>query len=186
MKRKDQVILKGNIFTGGSGKFAPQHIAFMAKVNPVPKGFQTLTPNLTVRDSIAAIKFYKRVFKATQTVLMRGPDGKSVVHAELRIGNSVIMLNDENPHWNNLSPETLKGSGSSVFVYLPDVDATFKRAVAAGAKPVMPPEDMFWGDRMGKFTDPSGHVWAVATHIKDMTPAQIKKAGAQFFASMKP
>ena len=96
----------------------------------------------------------------------------------------MVMLSDENPQWNTFSPLSLKGSPVAVFAYFPDVDVVFKRAVAAGGKPVMPPADMFWGDRMAKVIDPFGHVWSIATHTRDMTDAEIKKAGKAFFAGM--
>jgi PhnB protein len=154
----------------------------MAK--PIPEGHHTVTPYLTLKGAAKAIDFYKRAFGAHEEGRMDTPDGKSVVHAEIRIGDSMVMLSDEIPGMGPRSPEALGGTTASIFLYVPDVDAAFKRAVDAGAKAVMPPTDMFWGDRFGKLADPFGHQWAMATHKEDLSDDEIRKRGAAAMASM--
>lgn len=144
----------------------------MAQVKPIPQGYNSVTPYLVVSDAARAIEFYKQAFGAKEVVRMAGPDGK-IGHAEIKIGDSMLMLSDE--MMGNRSPHTLGGSSVSIFLYVEDVDSVFKRAVDAGAKSDMPPTDMFWGDRFGKLTDPSGHLWALATHIEDVAPEEMKK-----------
>jgi len=153
---------------------------------PIPDGYRTVTPYLTVKGAAQAIDFYKRAFNAQEIERMTGPDGKSVMHAEVRIGDSNVMLSDEFPQMGSRSPETLGGTTGSLFLYVPDVDAAFQRAVDAGAKAVMPPADMFWGDRFGKLVDPFGHEWGMATHKEDLSPEEIRKRGAAAMASMCP
>ncbi|HYE84824.1 MAG TPA: VOC family protein [Vicinamibacterales bacterium] len=143
-------------------------------VKAIPDGYYSLTPYLYVRGAAEAIEFYKKAFGATETVRMPGPGGK-IMHAEVKIGNSMLMLSDENPERGAISPATLKGSGGSIMLYTDDVDKVFKQAVAAGAKSVMEPVDMFWGDRMGNVIDPFGHSWAIATHKEDVTPEEMGK-----------
>jgi uncharacterized glyoxalase superfamily protein PhnB len=158
-----------------------------SQVSPVPDGFSTLTPHITVNDGSAAIDFYKRAFGAEEVMRMPGLDGKAVMHAELQIGSSRLMLNEEMPGGDEggpKAPSSLKGTVLSLHLYVDDVDAAFKRAVDAGAKPVMPPMDMFWGDRYGAVTDPFGHRWSIATHTRDLTPDQIQKNAEEFFAQM--
>jgi len=145
---------------------------------PVPEGFHSATICLTLKDSPAAIEFYKKAFDAQELFRMTGPDGKQVMHAEIKIGDSIIMLSDEFPQMNCRSPQSIGGSGSGVYLYTDDVDATLKKAAANGAKITMPATDMFWGDRMGAMEDPFGHVWSVATHVRDVTPEEMAK-GAQ-------
>jgi uncharacterized glyoxalase superfamily protein PhnB len=154
------------------------------KVNAVPKGYHTITPNLGVRDATRAIDFYRKAFGAEELVRMPGPDGK-VMHAELKIGDSIVMLAEENPEMGSKSPKAYGGSPVSFYLYVQDVDAVWKRAVDAGAKPVMPLADMFWGDRTGRLEDPFGHSWSPAQHIKDLTPEEIKKGQDAFFAQMQ-
>ncbi len=154
----------------------------MAK--PIPDGYRTVTPYITVHGAAQAIDFYKRAFGAQEVERMTGPDGKSVMHAEIRIGDSVVMLSDESPQSGTRSPQALGGTTGSIFLYVPDVDAAFKRAIDAGAKPVMPPADMFWGDRFGKLVDPFGHHWGMATHKEDLSPEEIRRRGVAFMASM--
>ena len=151
------------------------------KVKPIPDGYHSVTPYLVVRGAAQAIDYYKRVFGAKERVRMDGPGGK-IGHAELDIGDSVVMLSDEAPEQGAVSPEALKGSPVSVFLYVEDVDATFQQAVKAGAKAVMPPTDMFWGDRFGKLIDPFGHNWALATHKEDVSPQEMEKRMAEAFA----
>lgn len=149
----------------------------MAK--PLPYGMYTATISLTVQDSSAAIDFYKKVFGAQELFRMPGPDGKTIMHAEIKIGDSIIMLNDEFPKMNCRSPKSVGGTSSGIYLYVDDVDSTVKKAVENGAKLQMPVMDMFWGDRLGNIEDPSGHMWSVATHIKDMTPEEMAKAGQE-------
>ena len=151
------------------------------KVNHIPEGYHTATPYLVVSDASRALDFYKKAFGATETVRMAGPGGK-IGHAEFRIGDSMLMLSDEMP--GTRSPQTLGGSPVSVFLYVPDVDAVFNQAISSGAKADMPPQDMFWGDRFGKLTDPFGHSWALATHIEDVAPEEMKKRADAFAAHM--
>ena len=135
---------------------------------PVPEGFHTVTPHLTVKNAGEAIEFYKKAFGAEEIARMPGPGG-SVMHAEMRIGDSPIMLNDEFPEHGARGPKTIGGTPVSIHLYVNDVDALFDRAVKAGAKVTMPIADMFWGDRFGKLEDPFGHQWSMATHKEDVT-----------------
>jgi uncharacterized glyoxalase superfamily protein PhnB len=153
----------------------------MAKVNPIPKGYHTITPGLAVRDAASAIDFYKKAFGAKEKMRMPGPDGK-LMHAELQIGNSKIMLGEENPQMNHLSPQTLNGTPVGLYVYVKDVDKVFSQAVKAGATVVMPVTDMFWGDRHGQLKDPFGHSWGIATRKRNLSPKEMKKAGEEWFA----
>ena len=156
----------------------------MAKPKPIPDGHRTVTPYLTVQGAAKAIEFYKRAFGAHDEGRMDSPDGKRVIHAEIRIGDSMVMLSDEFPGMGPRSPQVLGGTTASIFLYVPDVDASFKRAVDAGAKALMPPTDMFWGDRFGKLVDPFGHEWAMATHQEDLSDEEIRKRGAAAMANM--
>jgi PhnB protein len=155
-----------------------------ASAKPVPEGFHTVTPAIVVRDAAKAIEFYKKALGAQELVRMPGPDGK-IMHAELKIGDSVIFLSDENPQMVHVkSPQTLGGSTCTLNVYVPNVDEQFKQAIAAGAKESMPVADQFWGDRYGTFTDPFGYTWGVATHKEDLSPAEMQERAQQFFAGM--
>ena len=147
------------------------------KVKPVPEGYHTATPYLTVQDTAAAINFYKRAFAAKELFRMPGPDGK-IMHAEITIGDSHVMLADESESGETRAPQALKGTASGIFLYLEDVDAVFKQAVKAGAKETMPVQNMFWGDRFGKLTDPFGHKWMLASHIEDISPAEMQERTA--------
>jgi PhnB protein len=142
-------------------------------VRPIPEGYHSVTPYLIFKGAAAAIDFYKKAFGATE--LFRIPDdrGKLVGHAELKIGDSHIMLADEYPEMGYLSPQTLGGTPVSILLYVEDVDTTLPRAVAAGAKVVQPIKDQFYGDRSGTLHDPFGHVWTIATHIKDVSPEEM-------------
>ena len=147
-------------------------------VKKIPDGFHSLTPHLTVAGAAEAIEFYKKAFGATELGRMPAPDGKRLMHAMLRIGDSPVMLNDEFPEMGGKGgPLKIGGTAVTVHLYVEDCDAVYKRAVAAGATAVMPPVDMFWGDRYGRLTDPFGHSWSIATHQKDMTPAEMEAAG---------
>ncbi len=137
-------------------------------VKPIPDGYHNLTPYMTVRDAARAIEFYKQAFGAVEKGVMHGPDGK-IMHAELRIGDSIFMLADEFPQYGALSPQSTGGSGMGLHIYTEDVDGAFDRAVKAGATVEMPVSDMFWGDRYGKLGDPFGHKWSIATHKRDMS-----------------
>ena len=143
-------------------------------VKAIPDGYYSLTPYLVIKGAAEAIEFYKKVFGAVETVRMPGPGGR-VMHAEVKIGNSMLMLSDENPERGYLSPSSRGGNTSSMMLYTDDVDAVFKKAVAAGARSDQPPTDMFWGDRMGNLTDPFGHSWAIATHKEDVSPDEMEK-----------
>ena len=143
---------------------------------PAPSGYHTLTPALTVRDGKAAVAFYQRAFGATVRHVMDMPDGK-VMHAELQIGDSVVMLSDEFPDWGAVSPQTIGGTGSSLSIYVDDVDAVFAQAVAAGATAQHPVADQFWGDRMGSLFDPFGHRWMIATRVEEVSPEETARRG---------
>jgi PhnB protein len=144
-------------------------------VKPIPEGMHTLTPHLVCAGAAAAIDFYKKAFDAVEEGRMPGPDGK-LMHAMVRIGDSPLMLVDESPQWGTLGAKTLKGSPVTIHLYVDDVDATVERAVAAGAKVMMPVADMFWGDRYGTLEDPFGHHWSVATHVRDVSPEEMRQA----------
>lgn len=152
---------------------------------PIPDGYHSISPYLTFKDTHRAIEFYKKVFEAKERLIMPGPNGRGVMHSELQIGNSIFMMGDENPQKNNKSAETLGSSPVSFYLYVTDVDASFKKAVEAGARVEMPLQDMFWGDRAGTVKDPFGYVWMIATHKKDLTPEEIKKGAEAAFAQKK-
>jgi len=152
---------------------------------PIPDGYSTITASLIVKDAANAIEFYKKAFEAQELYRFLGPDGKTIMHTELKIGSSRIMLSEEAPQMNCRSPQSLGGTGIHIYMYVDDADTTFNKAVAAGAKPTMPIVDMFWGDRFGTIEDPFGHVWGIATHKKDMSIEEINKAGQEFFKHMQ-
>ncbi len=155
-----------------------------ASTKPVPEGFHTVTPSLTVRNAAQAIEFYKKALGAEELMRMPMPDGK-IGHAELKIGDSVIFLSDEMPGMGmSKSPQTLGGCTGVLNIYVPDVDATFERAVATGAKTTMPVADMFWGDRYGTFIDPFGFAWGIATHVEDVSPEEMDTRAKEAFAAM--
>jgi PhnB protein len=143
-------------------------------VQAIPDGYYSLTPYLVCKGAAKAIEFYTKAFGAVETVRMPGPNGQ-VMHAEVKIGNSTLMLADENKERGALSPDTIGGTAVSVMFYTDDVDAVFNRALSLGAKAEMPPADMFWGDRMGNLVDPFGHKWAIATHKEDVAPDEMQK-----------
>lgn len=151
-------------------------------VKPIPEGFHAVTPSLTLKNSRAAIEFYKKAFGATVLDLLPAPDGKSTMHAMIKIGDSLLMMGDEGPQCK--SAETLGASPISLYLYVPNVDAAFNQAVAAGAAVTMPVADMFWGDRCGALKDPFGYSWMIATHTRDLTNDEIGKGAEAFFASM--
>ena len=152
------------------------------KVKAIPEGFHTLTPHLVVRDAAQAIEFYQRAFGAEVCGVHHMPDGKTVMHALLKIGDSFLMLNDEFPSNKVLSPQSIGGTGTTIHVYVEDVDALFHQAVSAGATETMPLMDAFWGDRYGQLEDPFGHRWSLATHKEDLSKEEIQKRGQAAFA----
>ena len=144
------------------------------KVKPIPDGSHSVTPHLVCAGAAAAIEFYKKAFNAVETLRLPGPQGK-LMHAEVRIGDSAVMLVDESPEWGMLGPKSLKGSPVTIHLYVEDIDAFVARAVGAGAKITMPIADMFWGDRYGTLEDPFGHRWSVATHVRDVSPEEMQQ-----------
>ncbi len=152
-------------------------------VQPIPEGYHSVTPSLALDDATAAIEFYKQAFGATERMRMAAPDGR-IGHAELEIGDSLVMLSDTFEQSSVRSPRELGGTTSSVFLYVEDVDAVVERAVEAGATVTMPVEDMFWGDRFGSIQDPFGHSWAIATHKEDLTEEEMRARAEQAMASM--
>ena len=153
----------------------------MAK--PIPDGFHTITPHLVVSDAAKAIEFYKKALGAQENERHMTPDGKAVMHAQLKIGNSMLMLGSEFPP-SCLSPKSRGGTTVSLYLYVENADATFDRAVKAGCTVKMPMMDQFWGDRFGQVEDPFGHQWSFATHKQDLTPDQIAANAKIFFANM--
>jgi len=155
------------------------------RVKPIPAGYHSVTPYLTVRDGARAIDFYRDAFGAVEKVRMAGPDGKSIMHAELKIGDSIVMLSDEFPGMSTCrSPQALGGTTVSLFLYVRDVDAAFKRASNAGCKVLMELTDMFWGDRFGKLEDPFGNQWSMATHTENVSPKELGRRAQAAMAQM--
>jgi PhnB protein len=152
-------------------------------VQPVPEGYNTVSPYLAVDDAEKAIEYYTKAFGAEETVRMNGPDGR-IGHAELKIGDSHVMLSDPFPHSTTTPPKELGGTSGSIFMYVDDVDAVVQKAVDAGATVTMEVEDQFWGDRFGSITDPFGHSWSIATHVEDLTPEEIEERGKAAMAAM--
>jgi PhnB protein len=143
------------------------------QIKPIPDGFHTITPHLVVKGASQAIEFYKNAFGAEELCRLPGPDGNSIMHAALKIGDSQLFLVDESPGMGCQGPELGARSPVTIHLFLEDVDATFNAALAAGAKQQMPPTDMFWGDRYGRLVDPFGHEWSLATHQEDLTQEQL-------------
>jgi PhnB protein len=158
--------------------------AAMAGVKPIPQGMHTVTPNLVIRDCAKAIEFYKRALGAQEVSRMPAPDGKSIWHAELRIGDSIVFMNDEMPGMGRPAPTASNPVPVTMWLYVPDCDKAFKRAVDAGAKSMMEPADMFWGDRCSGVADPFGYLWSFATHQKDLTEEEMRRAGEEFARKM--
>jgi PhnB protein len=150
----------------------------------IPEGYHSINPYLIVRNAAQAIEFYKKAFGAEERFRMLGPDGKSIMHAELKIGDSIFMLSEESAEMKCYSPESIGGSPVSMYIYVGDVDAIFNQAVSAGATELNPVKDQFYGDRSGYLRDPFGHLWSIATHKKDLSPDELRKAGETFFAEM--
>jgi uncharacterized glyoxalase superfamily protein PhnB len=147
----------------------------MSKVQAIPTGFTSVTPYLVIEGAAAAIEFYKRAFGAEEVLRMPGPDG-GVMHAEIRIGGSIVMLGEACPERGHMGAKALKGSPVSIMLYVEDADAVAAQAQKAGAKITQPVADMFWGDRYGSLEDPFGHRWSVATHVRDVTEAEMAEA----------
>ncbi|HEY7656831.1 MAG TPA: VOC family protein [Burkholderiales bacterium] len=147
----------------------------MSRVKPVPDGMHTVTPHLVCAGAASAIEFYRKAFNAVEEGRLPGPDGR-LMHAMIRIEGSPVMLVDEMPEWGALGPKSLKGSPVTIHLYVENVDAFVKRAVAAGAKITMPVADQFWGDRYGKLEDPFGHCWSVGTHLRDVSVEEMQQA----------
>jgi PhnB protein len=154
-------------------------------VNPIPAGHGTVTPSIVVAGAAKAIEWYRKALGAEEVSRHEGPDGR-IMHAEIKIGDSIMMLADEMPDYGGKSPKMLGGTPVSFFVYQEDVDAGWKRALDAGGKEVMPLQDQFWGDRAGCFVDPFGHSWWLAQHIKDMTVEELNQAAEAHFSQAQP
>jgi PhnB protein len=150
---------------------------------PVPEGYHTVTPYLHVDDAEQAIDFYKKAFGAKERMRMEAPDGR-IAHAEIEIGDSLVMLSDPFPQSSVRTPKELGGTTAGVFLYLEDVDAVVKRAVGAGATVTMEVADQFWGDRFGSVTDPFGHSWSIATHVEDVPPEEMAERAKAAMAEM--
>ena len=155
----------------------------MAK--PIPDGYHTVTPYLIIRDAAKAMDFYKNAFKAVETFRMDGPDGK-IAHAEIRIGDSIIMLSDEHPQMGYNSPQSLGGSPAGIVLYVEDCDAVFNRAIEAGGIVKDSVTDKFYGDRSGSLADPFGHIWHVTTHKEDVSPQELDRRLKEMFATGQP
>ena len=148
--------------------------------SPIPEGFHTVTPHLILNDAGKAIEFYTKAFGAEETCRMPGPGGK-VMHAEIKIGNSMLMIADEFPDMGSCGAQTVGGTPVTIHIYVDNVDSAFERAVQAGAKVTMPVADMFWGDRYGRLEDPWGHHWSIGTHTEDLTPEEIGERAQKAF-----
>src|SRR5260370_37730256 len=156
------------------------------RIKPVPAGFHSLTPHLVVKGASQAIEFYKKAFGAEEITRVPGPDGKSLMHAEIKIGDSRLFLVDEFPQMGSLGPHGIGGTPVLIHVYMEDVDTVFNQAVGAGAQVGMPLEDAFCGDRYGQVTDPFGHKWSLATHKEDLTPEELSKRAQAAFGGCAP
>ena len=152
-------------------------------VKPIPEGYRTVTPYLAVDDAAEAIEYYKKAFGAKERVRMETPDEK-IGHAELEIGDSLVMLSDPIPEATTRTPKELGGTSASVFLYVEDVDAVVKRAVEVGATVTMEVADQFWGDRFGSVQDPFGHSWSIATHVEDVPPEEMAERAKKAMAAM--
>jgi PhnB protein len=153
-------------------------------VKPIPEGYHSITPYLVIKGASAAIDYYKKVFGAEERMRMDAPGGM-IGHAELQIGDSVVMLADEFPQQGFSGPRTIGGTPVSLLLYVENVDDVWKRALQAGAKELKPLENQFYGDRMGTVQDPFGHVWHLGTHIEELSVAEIRKRGAKAMQQMK-
>ena len=152
-------------------------------VKPIPQGFHTITPHLVCKNAKNAIDFYQKAFGAEQIRVHAMPDG-TIMHAEIRIGNSIVMMGEEYPDWKVLSPQSLGGTPVFLHIYTDDVDKFFEKAIAAGCTAIMPVMDQFWGDRYGQLGDPFGHRWSVATHVEDVPEDEMAERGRKAMAQM--
>jgi PhnB protein len=150
----------------------------------IPDGYHSINTYLVVRNADRAIQFYKKAFGAEERFRMHGPDGKTIMHADLKIGDSVFMLTEESKEMKALSPDSIGGSPVTMYVYVKDVDSIFNQAISEGATMLKPVQDQFYGDRSGYLRDPFGHLWSIATHKKDLSPDELRKAGEAFFEEM--
>ena len=155
----------------------------MSTAKPVPEGFHSVSPAMVIKNAAEAIEFYKKAFGAEVVTRLTGPND-SVMHAEIKIGDSMVMIGEEWPGHHVQSPTSVSGTTITLHIYVEDVDAAHERAVAAGAKEIMAPANMFWGDRFSSVTDPYGHSWSLATHIQDMTDEECQRAGDAWMAEM--
>jgi len=153
-------------------------------VNAIPEGYHSITPYIIVNDAANAIDFYKHAFGAIEIYRHNSPDGKSVINAELKIGDSIILLSDEFPLGKCRSPKSIGGSAVTIHLYTEDVNRVFNQAISAGATVIMPVMDMFWGDRYGQLIDPYGHIWSIATHKQDLSSEEIQRTGEEVFKEM--
>ena len=156
----------------------------MSEVTPIPAEFNSVSAYLVVPNSVEALEFYAKAFGAEKRTVMPGPGG-STMHAEMKIGNSIVMMSDENPQWHTKSPATLGGSPVNLHVYVNDVDASFQQAIDAGCTVEVPLQDMFWGDRFGKVKDPFGFTWGLASRKENVTPEEMEKRQADVKAAME-
>jgi uncharacterized glyoxalase superfamily protein PhnB len=154
-------------------------------VSRVPEDFHTITPHLVVRGVERAVRFYHAAFGAHELLRNLAPDGTTIMHSELLLGDSRFLVNDEMPDWGVLSPEALGGTPVSLHLYVDDVDAFFQRAVDAGAEVLMPVQDTFWGDRYGIVRDPFGHRWSVGSRIEDLSPQELRRRAAEWSERMR-
>lgn len=154
------------------------------KVKAVPKGFRTVNASLAIAGAARALEFYKKAFNAKELMRMMYPDGQRVAHAEIKIGNTIVMLSDEAPEYGVRGPQALGGTPVRLVLYVRNCDRVYKRALKAGATSLMEPADMFWGDRWSEVADPFGHRWPIATHMEDVTPEELERRGQEFFAKM--
>jgi len=152
------------------------------KAKPIPEGYHAVTPSLTLKNSLKALAFYKRAFGAEVKDVFSSPDGGLTMHAVMKIGDSIVMIGDEMPNMNCKSAESLGASPVNLYLYVPNVDEVFKKAVDAGATSTMPVADMFWGDRCGTLKDPFGYSWTIATHLQDKTHEEVDQGAKEFFA----
>jgi PhnB protein len=154
-------------------------------IKPIPEGYHSVTPYLIIKNAVRAIDFYKQAFGATEILRMADPDSGQVSHAEIKIGDSPIMLADEHPAMGFVGPQSLGGSTVSICLYIEDVDSLFERAIKAGAKEQKPVQDQFYGDRSGTLQDPFGHVWTLMTRIEDVSNEEMEKRFTEFLNSQK-
>ncbi len=154
------------------------------QVPPIPPGYHTVSPHLAVRGGLEAMEFYKKAFGAEERGRFMAPDGKRLMHGEMKIGDSIIMLGEESPERGCSAPQTVGATTVSFYLYVQDADKSYKQAVEAGARSLMPMADMFWGDRIGSVADPFGHQWTIATHKEDVSPEEMQKRGQAFFQQM--